>query len=166
MKRKASAHNRKPWHGPSSGFTLLPVSTQGPGRLSRRELFSRLFSPVKAVASALPEKDAGRPSAPAAKSPLESIAVISGRHCVAYQGESCTRCLERCPIPGAIIHEHQLPRVEPDLCTGCGLCLEVCPVKEDAIRLVPRPPGLTKPNPQVGEILSPFPELPADPDSL
>jgi len=50
----------------------------------------------------------------------------------------CGSCLEICPF-GALSEEGSVPRVDHSRCAGCGLCNTVCP--EDAIRLERRPPG-------------------------
>jgi Na+-translocating ferredoxin:NAD+ oxidoreductase RNF subunit RnfB len=63
-----------------------------------------------------------------------------GRFCLAYQNSFCTVCVERCPIPNAIVSARGIPRVDPALCDGCGLCVKLCPALEPAIRLFPRPP--------------------------
>ena len=91
------------------------------------------------------------------------IAVIAGRHCLAYEGTGCTVCVERCPVPGALVLEQGLPRVVPAVCTGCNVCHEVCPAPGQAIRLVPRPPGLLAPNMNDNAPRSPFPTLPTPP---
>jgi MinD superfamily P-loop ATPase len=64
------------------------------------------------------------------------VAVIAGRHCLAYQGSFCSTCRERCPIEGAIVVERGLPRVNATLCNGCRICHELCPAPVNAIRLV------------------------------
>ncbi len=128
-------------------------------------MLARLFNPVKrAAAAALP------PAATAAASPAppaedlsvySMIAVIAGRHCLAYQGTDCTICVDRCPVPGALVLEQGLPRVVPDLCTGCNVCHGVCPAPGQAVRLVPRPPGLPPPPAaKLPPARSPFPVLP------
>ena len=73
------------------------------------------------------------------------VAIIAGRYCLAYQSIPCSLCHERCPVPGALPLEKGLPRVVLDLCTGCGLCHEVCPAPDNAVRMIPRPPGTAVP---------------------
>lgn len=65
------------------------------------------------------------------------VAVIAGRHCLAYQGTFCSTCRERCPVAGAIVVERGMPRVVADRCNGCRICHDVCPAPINAIRLVP-----------------------------
>jgi len=68
-----------------------------------------------------------------------SVAIIAGRHCLAYRGTLCSTCRERCPQTGAIIVERGLPKVNAELCDGCGLCQELCPAPNPAIFMVARP---------------------------
>ena len=70
--------------------------------------------------------------------------MIGGRLCLAYHEIACSVCVERCPVPGALVSDSGLPRVVPGLCTGCGACQPVCPAPENAIRMVPRPLGFQK----------------------
>jgi Fe-S-cluster-containing hydrogenase component 2 len=44
-------------------------------------------------------------------------------HCVSC-GDEC--CVKHCPVD-AIKHENGLVRVDEELCTACGTCVEVCP---------------------------------------
>jgi Na+-translocating ferredoxin:NAD+ oxidoreductase RNF subunit RnfB len=135
-------------------------------------MFARLFRPVKraavAVLPANPEAVGPMKPAPLA-SPISAgdythLAVIAGRFCLAYQGTHCTSCHDRCPVPGAIVIEQGLPRVVPDVCTGCRICHVVCPAPENAVRIVPRPEGLPPPKGRGAHPASfPFPSL--DPDS-
>lgn len=150
--------------------TFRPVpAPHDPRALSRRDMLARLFQPVKrAAAAASPTAPAAPvPPAPRPRSterapivPYSTIAVIAGRECLAYQGTSCTTCVDRCPVPGALVLTQGLPRVEPSICTGCRICHEVCPAPGLAIRIVPRPPGLPPPNATTAAPAhSPFPVL-------
>jgi MinD superfamily P-loop ATPase len=62
------------------------------------------------------------------------------RFCLAYQGSFCSVCFERCPELGAIVVTQGKPRVNPDLCTGCRICHDVCPAPKNAVFLVARKP--------------------------
>ena len=56
---------------------------------------------------------------------------------LAFQGTTCTTCVERCPSPGALVIESGRPQVIADRCTGCGVCQHVCPAANNAIVMVP-----------------------------
>lgn len=68
------------------------------------------------------------------------LALILDRFCLAYQGSFCSVCSERCPADGAITVEQGRPRVNPDFCTGCKICQDVCPSPKNAVFLVSRKP--------------------------
>jgi ferredoxin len=101
--------------------------------ISRRDLFRSMF---------------GRRTEPAAPSVQETpviaesppLALILDRFCLAYQGSFCSVCSERCPADGAITVEQGKPRVNPDFCTGCKICHDVCPAPKNAVFLVSRKP--------------------------
>lgn len=71
------------------------------------------------------------------------VAWIQAEACLAYTGSFCTVCAERCPVPGTITLHAGKPRINPDPCTGCGVCLAVCPAPVNAVVVMPladRPP--------------------------
>ncbi len=49
----------------------------------------------------------------------------------------CLVCLEFCPVQAIYLDQEGRPVVNPEVCTGCGLCEENCPVqtKQAAIRV-------------------------------
>lgn len=100
-------------------------------RISRRELFTGWWQRAKVAADAAGATTG--PSAPAGP----RVAVVQGRHCLAYRNLVCTTCVEACPEPGAIRIEGNLPVVDPGRCTGCGDCRELCPAPTNAILLLP-----------------------------
>ena len=110
------------------------MSADDKKHISRREWFSRMFSPVRAASKvAAPEPASG---------PDDSlVAVIAARSCLPYQGMPCTNCSDQCPVPGAIVFEHDLPVVVPEVCTGCRICRDVCPAPVNAILMIPRRPS-------------------------
>ena len=55
------------------------------------------------------------------------IAKIDSLTCLAFQGTVCTICVEHCPVEGAITMEAGRPIINSESCTGCGVCLYVCP---------------------------------------
>jgi Pyruvate/2-oxoacid:ferredoxin oxidoreductase delta subunit len=106
--------------------------------LSRREL---LFSPMRGLRRGI---EAGRQ--PAVKPKVDDtpqVAIIMGRHCLAYQHVTCSLCYERCPEPGAIVREHGIPSVIASQCTGCRICQDVCPAPTNAIMTIAVPPPAT-----------------------
>jgi len=101
--------------------------------LSRRSFFAAFRRPFAGVR---------RDSAPHLRQREEvvspaRVAVVQGRFCLALTS-FCRVCVERCPVPGAMKPERGMPLVVPDVCTGCGICQEVCPAPRNAILLLPR----------------------------
>ncbi len=118
---------------------------------SRRGLFSLFARPLKAsgeTAKAVGNAFAGNtpterlPAVP----PLPMVAIIQGRHCLALES-FCSVCIERCPEPGAMNTAQLIPMVVPEICTGCGICQQVCPAPENAVLMLPRriPPSPAPP---------------------
>lgn len=70
--------------------------------------------------------------------PAMGTARVAVLDCLAHQGTTCTTCVERCPVPGAITLDGGRPIIEGDTCTGCGVCQHVCPAPRNAIILMPR----------------------------
>jgi ferredoxin len=70
----------------------------------------------------------------------DSIAVILNHFCLAYQSSFCSVCSERCPEEGAIVLAQGKPSVNPDACTGCKICQDVCPAPKNAVFIVSRKP--------------------------
>lgn len=65
------------------------------------------------------------------------IAEIDQDRCYAYQDDVCRSCYNSCPlIDEAIIMEgFQYPVVDPEICTGCGICEYVCVMEYPAIQI-------------------------------
>lgn len=62
---------------------------------------------------------------------------INNSHCLVWlHQKDCLVCMEYCPV-GAIHLDHESrPVVDENLCIGCGLCEENCPVEgESAIKI-------------------------------
>ena len=81
------------------------------------------------------ETGALRAEAPAAL----GRAHVSPLDCLNRLGSSCSVCVERCPVPGALAWADGVPAVEERLCTGCGVCQHVCPAPHNAIAILPNP---------------------------
>jgi Fe-S-cluster-containing hydrogenase component 2 len=62
---------------------------------------------------------------------------VSPLDCLNRLSSTCSVCIERCPVPGAIGFVGDLPEVNDRLCTGCGFCQHVCPAPQNAILLLP-----------------------------
>lgn len=114
--------------------------------ISRRDLFRSLLG-RRTSNPPLPEPSPAEnsdwnPELPDSKDgSIPQLALILDRFCLAWQGSFCSICTERCPVPGAITTTMGKPRVNPDLCTGCRICHDVCPAPKNAVFLVPRKPG-------------------------
>ena len=101
--------------------------------VSRRGFLSALTRSFKEKAPATP-----RPlEPPAAADTAPRTAIIQGRFCLALTS-FCSVCSERCPVPGAIHRERGLPMISADVCTGCGICQDVCPAPRNALLMMPR----------------------------
>ncbi|RPJ46319.1 MAG: 4Fe-4S dicluster domain-containing protein [Candidatus Latescibacterota bacterium] len=75
------------------------------------------------------------------------LATFDTTRCIPYAyGRDCIVCEEHCPIPTKAIYFVETPirlrdgsslvvkqpRIDPELCTGCGICENVCPFKDRA----------------------------------
>ncbi len=97
--------------------------------LSRRQWITGFWRPAPTA-----EVEGPHPVAPPDAGPR--VAVIQGRHCLAYRNLMCSTCLERCPKPDAILLIDKMPQVNPSACTGCGDCHAVCPAPINAVLLL------------------------------
>lgn len=61
--------------------------------------------------------------------------------CIAGSSGLCATCVERCPVPGALVAAGGPPRVDAALCDGCGACEEACPAPRKAVVMLPRIDG-------------------------
>lgn len=79
------------------------------------------------------------PGALSAQAPRAiGTASVKLSRCLAKTG--CTRCVERCPVEGALTWSPLgTPRVDAALCDGCGMCQHICPAPDNAIIILPRP---------------------------
>ncbi|MDO8630500.1 MAG: 4Fe-4S dicluster domain-containing protein [Phycisphaerales bacterium] len=67
------------------------------------------------------------------------LAEVYGSVCVRSQGESCTICVDRCPLGSAAIRFDDAgpPTVLEAGCVGCGICQLYCPTSPKAITVRP-----------------------------
>lgn len=63
------------------------------------------------------------------------FAEIQEATCFTFQGPECGACAPACPTK-AVKMVGVNPTIQDDLCTGCGLCREACPVWSKAILIV------------------------------
>jgi ferredoxin len=69
---------------------------------------------------------------------LPGVVRVRRHACLAWQRSFCSVCVERCAVPGAIIVKEGRPTVDEARCTGCGVCVGVCPAPVNGFELVPR----------------------------
>ncbi len=63
-----------------------------------------------------------------------ATARIDTEACLPYQGQPCQLCVDQCPVDGAMSQDEVgRPQINADACTGCGVCLQVCPAPRNAI---------------------------------
>lgn len=67
--------------------------------------------------------------------PKLARAEINTSSCLPYLGPECGACKPACPVPGALVWDREKPRVDPETCTGCGLCREACVVEPKAVNI-------------------------------
>ena len=68
-------------------------------------------------------------------------AEVYGPQCIRSQHESCTLCVDRCPMGEAairIVENEKPPEILPSGCIGCGVCQQYCPTTPKAIVVDPR----------------------------
>ena len=63
------------------------------------------------------------------------LARVDRDRCLAWaQGAKCLVCVEACPTDAATPHQGRV-FVNPQKCSGCGICEEACPVVDSAIHV-------------------------------
>ena len=67
------------------------------------------------------------------------VAVVSFDVCYSYAGRTCGVCYRACPLPGKAMRLGlmETPIIDPNQCTGCGLCEQSCVHMPQAIRVLP-----------------------------
>jgi len=63
---------------------------------------------------------------------LGSARIVEER-CLPFSGPECGACAGLCPTDRALKLERGRPRIDQELCTGCGMCIVACPVAPSAI---------------------------------
>ncbi len=60
-----------------------------------------------------------------------------GKHCINGKTgtKTCDACQQACPIEKTVNFRANLPIFAQSTCTGCGLCVEVCPTYPKAIQI-------------------------------
>ncbi len=119
--------------------------------LTRRGFLSLLSGPFArgAWAEAVPGAEPGREGAHAdsafAPARIEGRRLALRREsCLAWGGTDCVACYIACPLRGrALVFEQERPRLDLDVCTGCGDCVRVCLTVNDrgALRWENAPPA-------------------------
>lgn len=71
----------------------------------------------------------------AVQMPRMALVTINRQSCLPYLGPECGACAPSCPVPGALTMRAEKPVIDPELCTGCGLCREACIVEPKAIEI-------------------------------
>jgi ferredoxin-type protein NapG len=77
------------------------------------------------------------------------VAVIDPSSCLSWQGLRCEVCYRDCPVKdealklaphprGLSKHAVFVPVINPNKCTGCGLCTWSCPTQKPAINILDR----------------------------
>jgi len=78
------------------------------------------------------------------------VAVVDVHSCIAFWGLQCDACYRACPLLDEAIklvynrnsrtgkHAFLEPVINPDVCTGCGLCEKACVTEKPAIFVLPR----------------------------
>jgi len=71
------------------------------------------------------------------KQPLGAIQIVE-ENCFAFQDHYCSSCINSCPKAGLAIYadEKGRPSINQDECSGCGICINVCPSEKPAIRIL------------------------------
>ena len=74
---------------------------------------------------------------PYAKNIATSGMLVPSRYRAVVDGDTCTGCglcVDDCPMAAINIDEHNVAMIDAEACIGCGVCTNVCPT--DAISLI------------------------------
>jgi Pyruvate/2-oxoacid:ferredoxin oxidoreductase delta subunit len=64
------------------------------------------------------------------------VAVTHNERCLAQRG-GCFSCLESCPEEAISLELGCGVRIDRERCTGCGSCVDICPVTPKALTVTP-----------------------------
>lgn len=65
--------------------------------------------------------------------PRIATATINPATCLPYTGPECGACASSCRVPGAMVWDHEKPKIDPEVCTGCAMCRDACIVDPKAV---------------------------------
>lgn len=60
---------------------------------------------------------------------INAMAQIDTSTCIAWQTDVCTECSKACEVTAILTYSSVRPEVDMEACTGCGICVSVCPEK-------------------------------------
>lgn len=83
--------------------------------------------------------EGGQEPAEASEFPLPRLARarIDTSSCLPYLGPECGACSHSCPVPGALLWDGPKPRIDPEICTGCGACRVACITEPKSVLISP-----------------------------
>lgn len=71
--------------------------------------------------------DAGRRSFLSGQFGGEGLAVVDRGACIAWNGVICISCRTACDEQAITVDRQQRPAIVEAACTGCGVCIDLCP---------------------------------------
>jgi len=67
--------------------------------------------------------------------PRLGTATLDRDACVAWDGVICISCRLACSERAVVMDERSRPRVNEDSCSGCGMCVSVCPTRAISVTI-------------------------------